>query len=124
MTLGVVLSAAAAVLSFGLAVTGLIFQRRSLAGGFFAAGMLIFAADAVLAVLSLRAQSVAEVWLWQSLAYVVEAFLPAVWVAVSLAYSRGMARDDLALRWWWLWGTVWRVVFGSGRVIGLGSGSW
>ena len=102
MTLGVVLSAAAAVLSFGLAVTGLIFQRRSLAGGFFAAGMLIFAVDAVLAVLSLRAQSVAEVWLWQSLAYVVEAFLPAVWLAFSLAYSRGTARDDLALRWWWL----------------------
>lgn len=102
MTPGVLLSVVGAVFSLGLALAVLVLQRRSLAAGFFAAGMVVLAADSALAALRLAAQAPEEVWRWQSVAVLVQGFLPVCWLGFSLVYSRGAARDELRRMWGWL----------------------
>ncbi len=87
-----------AALCLGLAVATLWLRRRSFRWLFFALGMLLLAADAVLGSLTLSALSAEAVLAWQKLELTVLAFLPGTWLVFSLCYARGNYREFLA-RW-------------------------
>ncbi len=89
------LAYAAAVLSIviGLAVT--LRTRRSVASWCFAAGMLVLAADSLFVGLSLQSATPEHIASWQTQALIAESFLPVIWLAFSLTYSRGNYREFL-----------------------------
>ncbi len=86
------LTAVAASLCVALALIAPFRSRQKAASWFFAAGMLIFAAESVLQAISLEAGSPERIDYWQSLALVAASLLPGVWFCFSVTYSRGEYR--------------------------------
>jgi len=88
----------AGILSVLLAVVGLLRGKRSLAGWCFFAGMVALGVESVFTGLRLRAPSSAMALFWLTREFLVEAFLPVIWLCFSLTYSRMNYRDFLH-RW-------------------------
>jgi putative PEP-CTERM system histidine kinase len=81
-----------------LAVAAVVRKHRSVASGAFAAGMLMLGAGSLFSGFSLAAVTANDALAWQRRALISEAFVPGVWLAFSLAYSRGNYREFLQ-RW-------------------------
>lgn len=91
----------AAVSSMGLAVGVVLRGRRSVAAWCFVLGMVVLGLEALWGAMSLRSGAGAdEVVRWKSWSVVTKSVLPVVWLAFSLAYSRGDSRGYLR-RWRW-----------------------
>lgn len=88
MFFSLILCIVAAGLAMGLAALVLARDHRSFVHRIFAAGMLGFAAEGVLVALSLRADAVEEILLWQKLRLGVGGFIPPVWLLFSLSFTR------------------------------------
>ena len=95
MTSSSILAFAAALSSGALAVAVLFRKRRSFAGWCFFAGMATLAVESALGGISLQVSHPEKVAYWQSLALVTKSFLPGIWLAFSLSYSRGNYREFL-----------------------------
>src|SRR5689334_13540717 len=78
----------AAVCCAALAPAAVIRKSRSFAAWSFAVGMMLFSLESVFAGLGLREGPVEVVVFWQTLVLLTKSFLPAVWLAFSLTYSR------------------------------------
>jgi putative PEP-CTERM system histidine kinase len=94
---------AAALFSSALAVVVLFRKRRSFAGWCFFAGMMTLAIESVLGGISLQASHPERVAYWQSLALLARSFVPGIWLAFSVTYSRGNYREFLATWKFFLW---------------------
>ena len=70
-------------------------NRRSFAGWCFFAGMTTLAVESALEGISLQNSQPEDVAYWQSLALMTKSFLPGIWLAFSLSYSRGNYREFL-----------------------------
>jgi putative PEP-CTERM system histidine kinase len=90
------LSFAAALFSVVLALVGLLRKRPTPAAWLFFAGMTILGIDSMVTGLALRATRADEVVRWLTLGFAVKSFVPVVWLAFSLTYSRGNYRQFLA----------------------------
>lgn len=86
------LAAVAASLCVALALIAPFRSRQKAASWFFAAGMLIFAAESVLQAISFKTGLLERIDYWQSLALVAASLLPGIWFCFSVAYSRGEYR--------------------------------
>ena len=89
---------AAALLAGMSAGAVLLRTRSSISGKLFAVGMLLLAAESTLNFISFKQPLIAEVVHWQQLRFVPVSLLPVIWVAFSLAYSRGNSHGFL-VRW-------------------------
>jgi len=78
----------AALFCGGLALFVFFRERRSFVHLAFAAGMLAFAAEAVLNGLSFRASLPDEIARWQRLRLLATAFVPVAWLLFSLSFGR------------------------------------
>jgi putative PEP-CTERM system histidine kinase len=83
-----ILAFAAAFCCAVLAPTAVIRKWRSFAAWSFAVGMVLFSLESVFAGLSLKEGPIEVVVFWQTLVLVTKSFLPGVWLAFSLTYSR------------------------------------
>lgn len=83
------------IVSFLLGGSALVQRRRSFASWSFFFGMLVFSLECVLRALSLRAHEWESFVLWHKAALLVNAFVPGIWLAFSLSYSRGNYREFL-----------------------------
>jgi len=90
-----ILAFAAALSSGALAVPVLFRKRRTFAGWCFFAGMATLAVESAVGAISLQVSHPEKVAYWQSLALVTKSFLPGIWLAFSLSYSRGNYREFL-----------------------------
>src|SRR6266852_1075490 len=99
MSLTVLIAVASAICGSALALTVLLRERRSVATGSFAAGMVMLAAESAFAELSAQALSPEEMVLRERFALITLSFLPGIWLLFSLSYSRGNYRELLAGRW-------------------------
>jgi putative PEP-CTERM system histidine kinase len=88
----------AALFCVVLALAVAVRRSPSVARLCFAAGMLLFALESVLAGISLQSSSIKEIADWQTLALLVKSLLFGIWLFFSLTYSRGNYREFLA-RW-------------------------
>jgi putative PEP-CTERM system histidine kinase len=91
------LAFAAALFSGALSVAALFRKRRSFASWCFFAGMGTLAVERALWGMSLAATEPEKVAYWQSLVLVTKSFLPGLWMAFSLSYSRGNYREFLSI---------------------------
>jgi putative PEP-CTERM system histidine kinase len=87
----------AALLSALLALVAIV-RRRSFASWTFAGGMLVLACVSLFEGLSINAKEDYQVVFWLALSLGGKALIPPLWIAFSLAYSRGNYREFLA-RW-------------------------
>ncbi|MBA2431044.1 MAG: GAF domain-containing protein, partial [Chthoniobacterales bacterium] len=78
-----------------LALAVLFLRRNSIFGWCFAFGMLVFAAESVCGAMTVRAASPEALRFWQTLTLFAKSFVPGVWLAFSLTYSRGNYREFL-----------------------------
>lgn len=88
----------AGIFSVALAVAGLLHRRRSLAAWCFFAGMVVLGVKSVYVGLRLRAFSFEAMVTWVNREFLVESFLPVIWLLFSLTYSRPNYREFLR-RW-------------------------
>lgn len=95
MTSSSILAFAAALSSGALALAALFRKRRTFAGWCFFAGMATLAVESAVGAISLQVSHPEKVAYWQSLALVTKSFLPGIWLAFSLSYSRGNYREFL-----------------------------
>ena len=93
-----ILFGVASLWAVGLAAGVLLRKPRTLVVFSFAVGMLLFAADGLLALASLRASDVDAVLWFERYRVVIIAAFPAAWIPFSLCYSRGNSREFLS-RW-------------------------
>jgi len=100
MTINLILSYVAALLCGGLAIFVFFRDRRSFVHQAFAAGMIVFAGEAALNGLSLRASLPEEVGRLQSWRFIATAFVPACWVLFSLSFGRVSYKEILS-KWKW-----------------------
>ena len=98
MSIGEIIAYSAALFSCVVALLAIVRRQRSLATWFFTVGMFALAVDSLLSGLSLRAVH-PDRTIYQAL--FVRSILPAIWLAFSLAYSRGNYREFL-VRWRYL----------------------
>ena len=110
-TLDLTMAYAATLVSSVLALAVLCLRRRSIANWCFCCGMAVLAVDSALGSLSLRAALPEDTEYWQSLSLVAKSFLPGVWLAFSLTYSRGKYREFLV---------GWRFVLASAFLVPIG----
>jgi putative PEP-CTERM system histidine kinase len=89
---------AAAVFSAVLAVASLLRRKPTTATWCFFAGMVALALDSLLAGLALRVSDPSALPGWLTAGFIVESIVPGIWLAFSLAYSRGNYRDSFR-RW-------------------------
>jgi putative PEP-CTERM system histidine kinase len=83
----------------GAIAIGVLFRaRRSIARWTLAVGMAVLAAEAVCAGLTAGAASPESMIDWQQWRLLAQSLLPGVWLAFSLSYARGNAREFLT-RW-------------------------
>ena len=75
--------------AFGLAAVVVFREGKSLAHRLFIAGLCLLALESALAGFSLLSPTVPEAVSFQRAALFVAGFLPVVWTAFTLAYSRG-----------------------------------
>jgi putative PEP-CTERM system histidine kinase len=96
---------AAALASGVLAVAVLLRRRSTITAWTFSGGMLIFGLVSTFEALAAGSELRNERMGWETCVLLAKAFVPGVWLAFSLVYSRGNAREFLQ-RWRW-------VLFGS-----------
>ena len=97
MTLFFLLPFAAGASSLLLAVVSVV-RRGSPQAWWFAAGMLALSLDAIFTGLSLRAAQTGDVLAWLTPAFIAKSFVPVLWLAFSLTYSRSNYREFVS-RW-------------------------
>ena len=128
MTAFVQLPFVAGVFSLLLAVVSLVRRKPSAATWCFFTGMIALGADSILTGLTLRAGDAAEILYWMSASSMVECFIPVIWLAFSITYSRSGQRESLkrsipalaavgilpATLWLAFRGQMFRVVGGEG----------
>ncbi len=100
MTFNLILSYVAALLCGGLAAFVFARDRRSFVHQTFAAGMIVFAVEAALNGLSLKASWPEEVARWQAWRLVAAAFVPVCWLLFSLSFGRVSYKEILS-KWKW-----------------------
>ena len=98
MTVLFLLPFVAGILSVCLAVAGLVHRRRSVAAWCFFAGMVVLGVKSVFIGLRLGAFPFDATVSWIKREFLVESFLPVVWLLFSLTYSRTNYREFLS-RW-------------------------
>jgi hypothetical protein len=111
VTLSSLLAFAAALSSGALAVAVLFRKRRSFAAWCFFAGMATLAVESALGGISLQVSNAENVAYWQSLALVTKSFLPGIWLAFSVTYSRGNYLEFLA---------TWKFFLGAAFLLPIG----
>jgi len=89
---------AAGIASLLLAFASLLRRRATFAAWCFFLGMLALGLDGVFTGLSLRAAQNGDVTAWLTPAFVAESFVPLLWLAFSLTYSRSNYESFLS-RW-------------------------
>lgn len=99
MSLSLILALSSASFAVALAVVVGLDRRRSLARCVFMGGMLVLAAESLLARSSVVATPLATAPDWQQLRLIGLAFVPGTWMLFSLVYSRGNARKMFP-KWW------------------------
>ena len=92
MTPNSVLALAAAMFSAALAVAAACRKQRSLATWCFSVGMLTFALESLFGAIANDALLPQRAAFWETLTLVAKSFLPGVWLAFSLTYSRANYR--------------------------------
>jgi putative PEP-CTERM system histidine kinase len=100
MTFNLIFSYSAALICAGLAVFVFFKDRRSFIHQLFAAGMITFAAEAVLNGLSFWVSLPAEIAYWQRLRLVAAAFVPVGWFLFSLSFGR-VGYKEIISKWRW-----------------------
>ena len=100
MTFNLILSYSAALICAGLAVFVFFKDRRSFIHQLFAAGMIAFAAEAVLNGLSFWVSLPAEIAYWQRLRLIATAFIPVGWFLFSLSFGR-VGYKEIISKWRW-----------------------
>lgn len=98
MTISSMIFLGGAFWALGLAIFAVATSSRSLVRWAFAAGMMLFAAEAILLNASLSATTPDQAARWQAFRYVVIGFLPAPWMLFGICFSRG--NHLLYLRKW------------------------
>ncbi len=93
-----VISLAGGLSAFGLAIAALLFKPRNAAQWLLAAGLVLFAGECLCQRMSFLAISQESMIRWQAESRCLAAFVPAVWLAFSLAFARGEPRRHLR-RW-------------------------
>ncbi len=88
----------AALLSALLGTTVVLLGRRSAANGLFFVGMIAQACVSTFDSLALRTSAFHDILFWEGSGLFAKSFLPGIWLAFSLSYSRGNYREFLA-RW-------------------------
>lgn len=88
----------AALFSGALALAAVFYGKRSITHWCFFSGMALISIESALGGISMSKLASEKVVGWQTLVLVVKSFLPGVWLAFSLTYSRGNYREFLA-RW-------------------------
>ena len=101
MLLTTLLPLIAAGFSIALALIILRQDRRAAVHWFFALGMVVFGAEAVLNALSASADYGPELLYWQQLRLTAAAFLPGLWLLFSVSFARADYARWLR-RWQWL----------------------
>ena len=92
-----------AVALSSMAALGVLLRRPwSIAKFCFAAGMLGFCAESLFGAIWLQSRSPEEALIWERCALLTRSILPAIWLAFSVTYSRGNAREYLAKAWFLL----------------------
>ncbi len=92
----IILSYAAAIMTFGIAVVAILRDPHSFVHRVFAGGMLVFAVAAGFVVFVNGAPTV-EAFLWREwLRYIVLSFGPAFWLTFSLCFARANYQEQLA----------------------------
>lgn len=89
MTLGLILAAAAALLSLILAIVVAFSRRRPWANLLFSGGMLALGLESILHGVSLAATTADRIQFWQSCSALVGCFALGLWFCFSETYSRG-----------------------------------
>lgn len=97
----IILAGAVAAVLAAFAV--LVRSRGSLAGKLFAVGMLLFGVESIINLTALQQTALPDLIRWSELRFVPTAFLPVVWIAFSLSYSRSNHREHFARNRAWLW---------------------
>ena len=97
-----------ALASLVLGAAPLLGRHRSFASACFSVGMMVFGCECIFQALSLRAAGPKPFVFWQDLTCFTQAFLPGVWLAFSLSYSRGNSREFLR---------DWRLALGLAAVL-------
>jgi putative PEP-CTERM system histidine kinase len=87
-----------AACSGALAIGVFLRSRRSIARWTFAAGMAVLAVEAVCGGLTAGATSPGSIVDWQRWRLLAQSLLPGIWLAFSLSYARGNAREFL-IKW-------------------------
>ncbi len=95
-----VLALVAGMFSAALAAAAACRKQRSLATWCFSAGMLIFALESLFGAIGSDALLPERAAFWETLSLVTKSFLPGVWLAFSLTYSRANYRDFLIRSRW------------------------
>src|SRR5437588_3901490 len=96
MIISLIIAYGAVALSSAAALAVLIRKSHSFAKYCFAAGMAGLALESLFRAIWLQSLLPEEAALWGRCTLVVKSVLPAIWLAFSLAYSRGNAREYLA----------------------------
>jgi putative PEP-CTERM system histidine kinase len=89
---------AAGFFSLLLAVVSLLRRRPTPAAWCFFVGMVVLGLDSLFTGLNLRATQLGEVTEWLAPAFIAKSFVPVVWLAFTLTYSRSNHREFL-VRW-------------------------
>ena len=98
MTLFFLFPFAAGFFSLLLAVVSLLRRRPTPAAWCFFVGMVVLGLDSLFTGLNLRATQLGEVTEWLAPAFIAKSFVPVVWLAFTLTYSRSNHREFL-VRW-------------------------
>jgi len=96
MNVSSALAFVAAVFCCLLALAAVIRKRHSFSSWCFAVGMMLFAIESLLTGFSFRTTSAETIAFLQTLGLLTKSFLPGVWLAFSVTYSRANYREFLA----------------------------
>jgi len=118
MMLSTLLAFAAAAVTGVVAVVAVRRKVRSVAAWSFFAGMILLGLECALDGLAVRSADPDEVDRWQTLALLVQSFLPGTWLVFSLTYSRGNYREFLAK---WRFTLLVLFLFPVGLIVGYRS---
>jgi putative PEP-CTERM system histidine kinase len=91
----------AATVTMGIAVLALWRDPRSFVHRVFAAGMALFALEAVLTGLAYLSPSVDEFLYWRRFQFLLASFVPAVWLLFSVSFARVNYPEQIS-RWKWV----------------------
>jgi putative PEP-CTERM system histidine kinase len=89
----------ASAASFLLALGAVVRKRRTVAGWFFALGMVAFATDTLLAGFALQQSDLGRLAYIYEVGFTVKAVATGIWICFSAVYARGEARASLRRTW-------------------------